>query len=68
MNGRGIDMAKLFERIGEIKETRSLRVSARGDGLCLYLPKGLCEVYDIISGDKIKAHLTDHYRPKKKEE
>ena len=55
-------MVKAFEKIGEIKETRTLRVSARGDGLCLYLPKEFCELYNIIAGDKLKARLGDHFR------
>jgi len=55
-------MAKAFEKIGEIKETRTLNVSARGDGLCLYLPKEFCELYGIVAGDKIKTRLADHFR------
>jgi hypothetical protein len=53
---------KEWEQIGEIKETHTLKVSARGDGLCLYLPKNLCEVHGIIAGDRLKVHIRDHYR------
>jgi len=53
-----------FEKIGEIKETHSLRVSQQGEGLYLYLPKGLTEVHGIWAGDRIKVTLRDLYRPK----
>jgi len=53
-----------FEKIGEIRETHSLRVSQQGEGLYLYLPKGLCEVHGIWAGDRIKATLRDLFRPK----
>jgi len=53
-----------FEKIGEIRETHSLRVSQQGEGLYLYLPKGLREVHGIRAGDRIKATLRDLFRPK----
>jgi len=53
-----------FEKIGEIRETHSLRVSQQGEGLYLYLPKGLTEVHGIRAGDRIKATLRDLFRPK----
>jgi len=53
-----------FEKIGEIRETHSLRVSQQGEGLYLYLPKGLTEVHGIRAGDRIKATLKDLFRPK----
>jgi len=57
-----IRMRQEFEKIGEIKETHSLRVSQQGEGLYLYLPKGLTEVHGIWAGDRIKVTLRDHYR------
>jgi len=60
-----IRMHEEFEKIGEIRETHSLRVSQQGEGLYLYLPRGLCEVHGIWAGDRIKATLRDHYRPRK---
>jgi len=57
-------MREVFEKIGEIRETHSLRVSQQGEGLYLYLPKGLTEVHGIWAGDRIKATLRDHYRSK----
>jgi len=59
-----MSMRPTFEKIGEIKETHSLRVSQKGGGLYLYLPKGLCEVHGIWAGDRIKATLRDLFRPK----
>jgi len=61
-------MAEKFRLVGKIDETHSLRVSARGEGLCLYLPKSLVELYGLLSGDKVKAQLKEHFRPAKKEE
>lgn len=51
-----------YKPVGEIKEIRTLRVSASGRGLYLYLPKSLCEQYDIIAGDRIKVQLKEHYK------
>jgi hypothetical protein len=53
-----------FEKVGEIRETHTLKVSARGDGLCLYLPKALCEVHGIVAGHRLKVQIRDHFRPK----
>lgn len=55
-------MLRMFEKIGTIGETLNLRVSARGEGLYLYLPKSICEVHGLLTGDRIKAKLTEHYR------
>jgi len=57
-------MRKEYEKIGEIRETHSLRVSQQGEGLYLYLPKGLTEVHGIWAGDRIKVTLSDLFRPK----
>lgn len=51
----------------EIREIHALPVSARGSGLCLYLPKSLCELYGFIAGDRVKVQLRDHYRLKNPE-
>ena len=61
-------MSKRFQLIGKVDETHSLRVSARAEGLCLSLPKSLCELYGLVAGDKIKAQLKEHFRPAKKED
>ena len=61
-------MQEEFEKIGEVRETRTLNVSQRGTGLYLFLPKGLVEVYGLMAGDRIKAKLTDIFRPKKGKE
>ena len=60
-----MNTVKEFEKIGEVKETRTLNISQRGNGLYLFLPKGLVEVYGLRTGDRIKAKLMDLYRPKK---
>lgn len=56
-----------WEKIGILRETQTLPVSARGAGLCLYLPKDLCEVYGLISGDMLKIEMRDHFRKIKEE-
>jgi len=60
-------MNQAYEKIGEIKEVTTLQVSARGSGLCLYLPKQLCETYGVIAGHRLKVAIGDHFRPKPSE-
>jgi len=57
-----------FEPIGKIGESRTLRVSVRGGGYYLYMPRDLVEIYGILSGDRIEVKLGRIYRPKKIEE
>jgi hypothetical protein len=57
----------MYVVIGQIQETHALPVSARGDGLCLYLPKAFCELHGIIAGDRLKVQIRDHYRQKPEE-
>jgi hypothetical protein len=56
-----------WERIDVLKEDQTLPVSSRGSGLCLYLPKDICEVYGLISGDMLKIRMLDHFRKSKPE-
>jgi hypothetical protein len=57
-----------WEVLGKVNELITLPVSARGDGLCLYLPKDLCRVYGLIAGDRLKVHLQLHFRKRRSEE
>jgi len=50
-------MVKKWKPAGEIKVETILHVSATGEGLALFLPKRLCETYDIIGGDQVKVEL-----------
>jgi len=59
--------AGFYDKIGEIKETITLKVSGAGGGYVIYLPRGLCRLHDIRSGDKIKVAFLDHYREKVEE-
>lgn len=61
-------MLSSYENIGEIKEVITLQVSARGEGLCLYLPGKLCETYGIIAGHRLKISIRDHFRPRTHDE
>lgn len=60
-------MAKQYDLIGKINVTIEGRVSARGSGLCLSIPKDLSAVHNIIAGDHLKFQITDHYREKPSE-
>jgi antitoxin component of MazEF toxin-antitoxin module len=62
-DSRGVDMSQLYKNIGKIKEVITLQVSARGNGLCLYLPKQLCETYGIHAGHRLKVVIRDHFQP-----
>lgn len=53
---------KKWKSAGEIKETRTLRVSAQGSGLYLFLPKRFCDTYGIIGGDQIKVVLKELFK------
>jgi hypothetical protein len=57
-----------WEKVDVLKEVQTLPVSARGAGLCLYLPKDLCEVYGLIAGDMLKVQMLDHFRKIRDEE
>lgn len=48
---------KKWKKDREIKELITLRVAAQGSGLYLFLPKALCEQYDINGGDRVKVQL-----------
>jgi hypothetical protein len=57
-----------WEVLQKIDENITLQVSARGDGLCLYLPKDLTSLYGLLSGDRIKVALKQHYRKRREEQ
>jgi len=57
-----------WERIDVLKEVQTLPVSSRGEGLCLYLPKDICELYGLIAGDRLTVKMLDHYRKIREEE
>jgi len=57
-----------MEPVGKIGESRTLRVSVRGGGYYLYLPRDVVEVYGILAGDRVEVKLGRIYRPKIPEE
>ena len=64
-------MIKQWKSTQIIDERRTLNVSSHGKGLYLYLPKDLCEVYGINTGDRVKVQLLDLFkreRPKEETE
>ena len=57
-----IRMVKKWKIAREIKERRTLNVSTHGRGLYLYLPKDLCEVYEVNGGDRVKVMLLELFK------
>jgi hypothetical protein len=55
-------VVKKWKVVREIKERRTLNVSSHGRGLYLYLPRDLCEVYEINGGDRVKVMLLDLFK------
>lgn len=55
-------MRKKWKHSREIKELITLSVSGSGTGLYLYLPKKLCEQYDINAGDRVKVQLRELFK------
>jgi len=55
-------MRKKWKQAREIKELITLSVSGSGGGLYLYLPKKLCEQYDIIAGNRVKVQLRELFK------
>jgi len=53
-----------YQEIGKLGVTLLMRVSARGAGLYLFIPRDIRDVYGIMAGDQIEAKLDKHYRPK----
>jgi len=46
----------------KIGQEALLRVSRHGDGLYLFIPGDIIDVYDITSGDRIKVKLMTRFR------
>jgi hypothetical protein len=55
-------------KIGNLKVMTPLNVSARGDSLCLIIPKEIIELHGVLSGDKIRVWMLDHYRERREED
>lgn len=58
-----MNMTTNLEKIKELRLRPILRVSQRGKGLYLYLPKTVVEVSEIRPGDRIEVDLRAVYRP-----
>ena len=57
-----------YKRIGNIKSILILNVTSRGDSLCVIIPKDVVDVSAILSGDKLRVWLLDHYRKRREED
>jgi len=53
---------KFYKKVHEIKEVRSLNVTTTGQSLAVYLPKDLCDQYEIFAGDRVKVQFRAVYR------
>jgi hypothetical protein len=62
------DIVSEWGDLGRIREIITLSVSSRGNGLCMYLPKDFCEVYGIVSGDRIKIEFREHFKKRRQEQ
>lgn len=57
-------MPKPIELINKINNSITLKVSSKGEGLAFTIPKDLCDVYQVLSGDYIRISFSEHYREK----
>jgi len=56
-------MRQQFKEKQTLKVTVVSRVSAHGDGLYLYIPKDVIDVYGIAAGDKIEVQFLRQFKP-----
>ena len=59
---KGIAMVEQYKNIGKIRNSLIITVTAKAESLSLTIPKDLCEVYNIIAGDKIQVAFLDHFK------
>ncbi len=60
-------MRKEWKQAREIKETLSLRVTTTGGRPALFIPKNVCDLYDIRAGDMVKVQLRALFKEVKPE-
>jgi len=58
----------LYEKIGNVKTEITLTVSSRGNSICIIIPKDVCDLNRVLTGDMIRVRLSDHYRRRKDED
>jgi hypothetical protein len=51
-----------YPLVNKPKVRLALTVSARGSGLCMYIPKEDCDLYGIIAGHILVVKIDEHYR------
>jgi hypothetical protein len=57
-----------FKLVTKPRLVMNTRISARGSGLCVYLPKDTCDLYGFIAGDILVTELHEHFREKTEDE
>lgn len=60
-------MVKPMDFLNKINNSIVLRVSAKGEGLSVTIPKELCDTYQVLSGDYIRISFHEHFREKPEE-
>lgn len=53
-----------YELKGKINVELVLTVTSRGESLCVIIPRSVTGTYNVLSGDRLKVSLAEHYRKK----
>ncbi len=61
------DVIVPFPLVNKPKLRLALTVSARGSGLCMYIPKEECDLYGIIAGHILVVKIDEHYRKRQED-
>jgi hypothetical protein len=51
-----------YPLVNKPKVRLPLTVSARGTGLCMYIPKETCDLYGIIAGHVLVVQIDEHHK------
>lgn len=51
-----------YPLVNKPKLRLALTISARGSGLCMYIPKEDCDLYGFIAGHVLVVRIDEHYK------
>jgi len=57
----------LYGKIGNLRTEITLPVSSRGNSLCIIIPKDICDLNQVFTGDMIRVRLSDQYRKRRED-
>ncbi|MGA2767980.1 MAG: AbrB/MazE/SpoVT family DNA-binding domain-containing protein [Candidatus Bathyarchaeia archaeon] len=57
-----------WEKRGNLKTMMVLNVTSRGSSLAVIIPRDVVEVNGLVSGDRVRVWLLDHYRRRRRGE